>query len=113
MGNERNHLPHQREIVFAPQLLANHPGLRFRLEGEQREQRKVLLGLIQGFGLALILIYSLLAIPLRSYTQPLIVMMVIPFGLVGAIGGHLLMRQESISLMSVFGVVALSGVVVN
>jgi multidrug efflux pump subunit AcrB len=98
---------------FLPQLLANHPGLRFRLEGEQREQRKVLLGLIQGFGLALILIYSLLAIPLRSYTQPLIVMMVIPFGLVGAIGGHLLMRQESISLMSVFGVVALSGVVVN
>jgi multidrug efflux pump subunit AcrB len=98
---------------FLPQLLADHPGLRFRLEGAQREQHKVRLGLVRGYGLALILIYSLLAIPLRSYTQPLIVMAVIPFGLVGAIAGHLLMRQESISMMSVFGVVALSGVVVN
>jgi multidrug efflux pump subunit AcrB len=57
-------------------------------------------------------IYALLAVPLRSYGQPLIIMAVIPFGLVGAIGGHLLMRMD-LSMMSVFGVVALSGVVVN
>jgi multidrug efflux pump subunit AcrB len=101
---------------FLPQLLANHPGLHFRLEGAQREQRKVSLGLIRGYGLALILIYSLLAVPLRSYTQPLIIMTVIPFGLVGAIGGHLIMFAKThwtLSMMSVFGVVALSGVVVN
>jgi len=98
---------------FLPQLLADHAGLRFRLAGEQREQRRVLFGLFRGFSLALILIYSLLAIPLRSYTQPLIIMTVIPFGLVGAIGGHLIMSHWTLSLMSVFGVVALSGVVVN
>jgi len=97
---------------FLPRLLAEHPGLRFRLEGEQREQRKVSVGLLQGYLLALVLIYSLLAIPLRSYAQPLIIMAVIPFGLVGAIGGHILMGSN-LSMMSAFGVVALSGVVVN
>ncbi len=58
------------------------------------------------------LIYALLAVPLRSYGQPLIIMAVIPFGLVGAIAGHLIMRMN-LSMMSIFGVVALSGVVVN
>ena len=61
---------------------------------------------------ALVLIYALLAVPLRSYGQPLIIMAVIPFGLVGAIAGHLIMGA-GFSMMSVFGVVALSGVVVN
>jgi multidrug efflux pump subunit AcrB len=61
---------------------------------------------------ALVLIFALLAVPLRSYGQPLIIMAVIPFGLVGAIAGHLIMRMD-LSMMSVFGVVALSGVVVN
>ncbi|MFQ5416907.1 MAG: efflux RND transporter permease subunit [Myxococcota bacterium] len=95
-----------------PSLVRDHPGLRVSLEGEQREQRKVSLGLMKGYAFALVLIYSLLAIPLRSYAQPLIIMAVIPFGVVGAIGGHLLMGR-SLSMMSVFGVVALSGVVVN
>jgi multidrug efflux pump subunit AcrB len=95
-----------------PRLLRDHPGLRFSLEGEQREQRKVSIGLLKGYAFALVLIYSLLAVPLRSYAQPLIIMTAIPFGLVGAIGGHLLMGR-SLSMMSVFGVVALSGVVVN
>ena len=97
---------------FLPQLLADHPGLSFYLGGEQREQRKVVLGLFWGYLFVLILIYSLLAIPLRSYAQPLIIMAVIPFGLVGAVGGHLIMGK-TLSMMSVFGVVALSGVVVN
>jgi multidrug efflux pump subunit AcrB len=61
---------------------------------------------------ALVLIFALLAVPLRSYGQPLIIMAVIPFGVVGAIMGHLIMRMD-LSMMSVFGVVALSGVVVN
>lgn len=97
---------------FLPRLLADHPGLRYRLAGEQREQAKMVSGLIRGYGLALILIYALLAIPLRSYLQPLIIMTAIPFGLIGAIGGHLLMGM-GLSMMSIMGVVALSGVVVN
>jgi multidrug efflux pump subunit AcrB len=97
---------------FLPQLLADHPGLRFSVEGEQREQAKLVGGMLRTTGLALILIYSLLAVPLRSYSQPFVIMAVIPFGLVGAIGGHLLMGK-GLSMMSIMGVVALSGVVVN
>jgi len=96
-----------------PQMLVDHPGLHVDLEGEQREQQKVARGLIRGYGLALILIYALLAIPLRSYAQPLIIMSVIPFGLVGAVAGHLIQGEPTLSMMSVFGFVALSGVVVN
>jgi len=97
---------------YMDQLLADHPGLQYQLQGEQEQQAKVLGGLWRDFGLSLVLIYALLAIPLRSYSQPLIIMAVIPFGLVGAIGGHLLMGQ-GLSMMSMFGVVALAGVVVN
>jgi len=97
---------------FLPALVAAHPGLSYGLAGEQREQQKTLGGLRRDFGLALFLIYLLLAVPLRSYGQPLLIMAVIPFGLVGAIVGHLLMGLD-LSMMSVFGVVALSGVVVN
>jgi multidrug efflux pump subunit AcrB len=100
------------EANFLPDLLAGHPGVSYGMEGEQREQRETLSALIRNYGFALIVIYALLAVPLRSYSQPLIIMAVIPFGLVGAIGGHLLMGVN-LSMMSVFGVVALSGVVVN
>jgi multidrug efflux pump subunit AcrB len=65
-----------------------------------------------GFLLALFVIYALLAIPLKSYTQPLIIMSVIPFGLIGAILGHMLLGL-SVSIMSLFGLIALAGVVVN
>jgi multidrug efflux pump subunit AcrB len=106
------------EDEFLPQLMADFPGLSYDLEGEQREQRKSTASLVSNGTLALVLIYALLAVPLRSYGQPLIIMAVIPFGLVGAIAGHLLMRPitpavHNLSMMSVFGVVALSGVVVN
>lgn len=69
-------------------------------------------GLFQGFIFAIISIYFLLAIPFRSYIQPTIVMMAIPFGIVGAVFGHLLMGYN-LSLMSMMGIVALSGIVVN
>jgi multidrug efflux pump subunit AcrB len=100
------------ERNFLPGLLSDHPGLSYALEGEQREQQEGVTALGRSFALALFVIYALLAIPLRSYAQPLIIMAVIPFGLVGAIVGHVLMGRE-FSMMSVFGVVALSGVVVN
>ncbi len=95
-----------------PTLLADYPGLSYDLEGVQKEQKMTLDALRTDAMFALVLIFALLAVPLRSYGQPLIIMAVIPFGLVGAIAGHLIMRMD-LSMMSVFGVVALSGVVVN
>ena len=61
---------------------------------------------------AMVMIYALLAIPFRSYVQPFIVMCAIPFGLIGAVLGHLIMGAE-LTILSMFGVVALTGVVVN
>jgi len=97
---------------FMPMLMADYPGLTYDLEGVQREQKNTAEALFRNGFVALMLIYALLAVPLRSYGQPLIIMAVIPFGFVGAIAGHLIM-QLNLSLMSTFGVVALSGVVVN
>jgi multidrug efflux pump subunit AcrB len=107
-----NQIRRDLQAEFLPQLVAANPGLSFSFEGEQREQQKTLTALARNFAFALIFIYALLAVPLRSYAQPLIIMSVIPFGLVGAIAGHLLLGLQ-FSMMSVFGVVALSGVVVN
>lgn len=95
-----------------PIILQDFPDISYSYEGERAEQTETFDSLIRYGTMALILIYSLLAIPLRSYIQPLVIMSVIPFGLVGAIGGHLLLGLDW-SFMSVFGVVALSGVVVN
>jgi len=97
---------------FLPALVAEYPGLGYSLEGVQREQRKAVTALIRNYALALFAIYALLAVPLRSYFQPLLIMSVIPFGLVGALIGHLI-RGLDFSMMSVFGIVALTGVVVN
>jgi multidrug efflux pump subunit AcrB len=94
------------------ELVAHYPGMTFSLEGERREQAETVDGLMRGFVLALILIYALLAIPFRSYIQPIIVMAAIPFGLVGAVLGHVIMGIE-LTILSMFGLVALSGVVVN
>ncbi len=89
-----------------------YPGLTWGFGGENREQRETLSNLQTGAAMALLVIYALLAIPFRSYLQPFIVMGAIPFGLVGALGGHLLLGLE-LSVMSLMGMVALSGVVVN
>jgi multidrug efflux pump subunit AcrB len=95
-----------------PEILADYPGVTAGFEGQSAEQRESLGGLQRGFALALIGIYALLAIPLRSYTQPIIIMSAIPFGLVGAIAGHLIMGIN-LTILSMFGIVALAGVVVN
>ncbi|MDP6610548.1 MAG: efflux RND transporter permease subunit [Vicinamibacterales bacterium] len=95
-----------------PELLLGFPGVRHSFEGQQTEFRDSTGGLAQGFMVALMLIYLLLAVPLKSYSQPLIIMSAIPFGLVGATWGHLIMGMD-ISLLSMFGLVALAGVVVN
>ncbi|MGH0037155.1 MAG: efflux RND transporter permease subunit [Myxococcota bacterium] len=95
-----------------PQIAAIHSSVQVSFEGEQREQREFLSALGKGWLLALFAIYALLAIPLRSYLQPLIIMSAIPFGLVGAVWGHVLLGHD-FSMFSLVGVVALSGVVVN
>ncbi|NNJ83756.1 MAG: efflux RND transporter permease subunit, partial [Gammaproteobacteria bacterium] len=97
---------------FLAELQKRHPGIRYSLEGELRQQRESLTSLYIGVGLVLFVIYALLAIPLRSYTQPMIVMGIIPFSVVGALLGHMIMGL-SLSMMSIMGLLALVGVVVN
>ncbi len=94
------------------QLLADYPGMTYSLEGEEKERRDSMRSMLSGFLLALFGIYALLAIPFASYAQPLLVMAAIPFGIVGAVLGHLLLGFN-LSMLSLFGMVALSGVVVN
>lgn len=88
------------------------PGVRYRLGGEQLERSKVTASLGKNVLLALLIIFALLAVPLKSYLQPLIIMSVIPFGAVGAIVGHYIMGWNLI-FFSLLGIIALSGVVVN
>jgi multidrug efflux pump subunit AcrB len=95
-----------------PRLAAEFPGLQFRFGGEQRERNESLGSLWANFAIALLAIYGLLAVQFRSYAQPAIVMSAIPFGLVGATLGHLIMGFN-LSILSMFGLVALAGVVVN
>jgi multidrug efflux pump subunit AcrB len=100
-----------RGTVF-PELEARFPGIRISTEGELQDQTKAFEGLVAAYPVALLIIFALLAIPLNSYAQPLIIMSVIPFGLIGAIFGHLLLFSP-VSFPSIIGTVALSGVVVN
>ncbi len=93
-------------------ILSDFPGVTYRLGGEQEERQGAVLGLLRGAVLALLIIYTLLAIPLGSYTQPFVIMSVIPFGAVGAVLGHFLMGWDLV-FFSILGIVALSGVVVN
>jgi multidrug efflux pump subunit AcrB len=100
------------ENRFLPQLKLSYPGLRYTMEGEGKEQKESLADVVRGFVIALFLIYALLAIPFKSFTQPFVVMAAIPFGMVGAVLGHLIMGLN-LSLLSLFGIVGLAGVVVN
>ncbi|NJY63411.1 efflux RND transporter permease subunit [Salinimicrobium sp. CDJ15-81-2] len=95
-----------------PQLQADFPGLTWSFEGSQADMRESTDTLWSGFTIAMLLIYALLALAFGSYTQPLIVLSAIPFGIVGAVIGHILLGYD-LSLVSLMGVIALSGVVVN
>ncbi|MEA1928861.1 MAG: efflux RND transporter permease subunit [Candidatus Auribacterota bacterium] len=99
-----------RDIL--PGLMEKYPGLAWNFEGRQADFRESLSNLGTSFIFALLVIYLLLAIPFRNYTQPLIVMISIPFGVIGAVIGHVIMGY-SLSIMSMMGIVALSGIVVN
>ena len=95
-----------------PQLREQFPGIVANFGGEQREQGDVNKSLMFGFLTALVAMFALLAISFRSYVQPFIVLLAIPFGFVGALWGHIIIGYDW-SLMSTMGMVALSGVVIN
>jgi multidrug efflux pump subunit AcrB len=95
-----------------PDILSRHAGVDYRLSGQTQDEQELRLELLGGTLFALFLIYALIAIPLRSYLQPLLIMAVIPFGTIGAVFGHWLLGIP-ISMLSMFGIIALAGVVVN
>ncbi|MBW1965626.1 MAG: efflux RND transporter permease subunit, partial [Deltaproteobacteria bacterium] len=107
-----NELRMELESRFLLQLKNHYMGLRYSIEGEGKEQKESMADVKKGFIIALFAIYALLAVPFRSFTQPLIVMTAIPFGIIGAVFGHLIMGYN-LSIMSMFGIVGLAGVVVN
>ncbi|MFQ6370859.1 efflux RND transporter permease subunit [Shewanella sp. YIC-542] len=98
--------------TFLPQLQKKYPQLSTSLDGASLDEQDALVGLAKGFIFAIFTIYALMAIPLRSYSQPLIIMSVIPFGMIGALFGHLILGL-SMSVLSLCGIIALAGVVVN
>jgi multidrug efflux pump subunit AcrB len=103
-----------RDIVrnILPGVLENHPGVSHRLAGEAEQQAESTAALEIGFLAILVMIYAALAVPLRSYGLPVIIMAVIPFGLTGAVLGHLIIGS-SVSILSVVGMIGLTGIVVN
>ena len=109
---EPNKLITSLEEKDLPELAAEFPGLQHSFQGARQEQELTLSSMYRAFLVAMVMIYALLAIPFGSYIQPFIVMAAIPFGLIGAVLGHLIMGIE-LTVLSMFGVVALTGVVVN
>lgn len=95
-----------------PRLARDYPGLTWSFEGNNAELRQAMTSLWGGFGLAMFGVYGLLAVAFRRYIQPLIVMVAIPFGIIGAVVGHIVLGFD-LSLISFMGVIALAGVVVN
>lgn len=98
--------------TFMPELLKKYPSLRVRWEGQQEQDTESVQSLGIGLGIALIAMYVLLTMEFTSYGQPMVVMMIIPFGIVGAVIGHWVMGLP-LTLFSMLGLVALTGIVVN
>ncbi len=93
-------------------LKREHPTMHFRFQGEAREQSESLDQILLGSLFVLFALYALMAIPFRSYWLPFIVLAVIPFGLIGAVLGHMI-KGISLSIFSVLGMLTLAGVIVN
>ena len=108
-GNEVNEYI---TTTLMPSIQQRYPDLAYDFGGEQREQARTAPAILTNFMYALIAIYAMLAIAFKSYIQPLVVMTVIPFGVFGAIMGHLIMGMN-LSILSIFGIIGLSGVIIN
>ncbi len=100
------------EGEFSDQLKTLYPSVRMELGGASLEEQELFVRMIYTASLALFAIYALMAIPLKSYIQPLIIMGVIPFGMIGALLGHIIVGIP-FSALSIYGIIALAGVVVN
>lgn len=96
----------------AAELAEQFPSVRLRWEGQQEQSRESVGSLIRGFGVAVVGMYVLLVLQFRSYVQPLLILIIVPFGMIGAVWGHALLGLP-LTLFSMFGLVALAGVVVN
>ncbi|QEF98804.1 Multidrug resistance protein MdtC [Stieleria maiorica] len=97
---------------YLPQMAKKYPGVQVRWEGQAEQSRESVGSLMTGFGIAIIAMYVLLVIQFRSYVQPLLILMIVPFGMIGAVWGHAILGLP-LTLFSMFGLVALSGVVIN
>lgn len=102
----------QLQASAIPKLLQTYPDLKIELKGEASEQNKSTASLSQGFIVALMMIFGLLAVPLKSYSKPLVIMSIIPYGFLGVILGHWIVGVN-LGILSMFGAIALCGVVVN
>ena len=111
VGNASEVVNTLKNDVF-PDLLRNYPGIRIRWEGQQEQQQESLESMMIGFLVALLAMFVLLAFEFKSYAQPIIILVIIPFGLIGAVLGHAI-QGLPLTLFSLFGVVALSGIVIN
>lgn len=111
-GTNANRVQVQAQAELVPQLLQEFPGLRIEPGGQAKRQAETMQALGLGFLLAILGMFALLAIAFKSYAQPFIIITAIPFGIVGAILGHLMLGFD-LSMMSMMGVVALAGVAVN
>lgn len=110
-ANSRETVKDLRES-FMPGLFRKYPNIRVRWEGQAEQTRESVTSMIRGLAIALLAMYVLLTLQFSSYLQPLLIMMIIPFGAIGAIIGHAFLGL-SITMFSLFGLVALTGVVVN
>lgn len=100
------------EQNFIPDLLSKYPSIRIRWEGQQEQRSESFGSLFGGFAIALMLMFVLLAIEFKSAVQPALVMLIIPFGALGAVIGHVIMGLP-LTLFSFYGIIALTGIVVN
>jgi len=113
-GNAREIVTHLKNN-FLPELFMSKPeyeGIRVLWEGQQEQSTESVHGLIQGLAIALVAMFALLTLKFRSYLQPVLILLIIPFGAIGAVAGHWLMGLD-VTIFSLFGLVALTGVVVN
>ena len=97
---------------LVPELQASYPSVKVLAAGELEEIAEISGGLKRALLLAAVLIYVLMAVPLKSYWQPFVILAIVPFGFVAAAVGHLIMGV-TLSIFSFFGMLALIGVVVN
>jgi len=111
VGNARQ-IVQQLQAGFMPELLSEFPAVQVRWEGQQEQTKESIGSLLTGTMIALMVMFFLLTLVFRSYLQPLLIVLIIPFGIIGAIFGHAIMGLP-ITLFSFFGLVALTGVVVN